>query len=52
MKSVSKLHLDKLKGGKFKDASIFFKSVEQINVNDLNRWLKKSRDIQWDYKTS
>jgi hypothetical protein len=36
--------------GKFKDASIIFTSVEQINVADLHRWLEKSRDIQWDYK--
>jgi hypothetical protein len=43
---------DKLKPGtgKFKDASILYSSVEQINVKDLKRWLKKSRDIQWDYK--
>lgn len=36
--------------GKFKDASIIYTSVEQINVKDLKRWLTKSRDIQWDYK--
>lgn len=36
--------------GKFKDASIFYTSVEQVKVKDLKRWLKKSRDIQWDYK--
>ncbi len=35
---------------KFKDASIFFTTVEQINKKDLKRWLKKSKDIQWDYK--
>ncbi len=39
-----------VKGEKFKDASVFFTSVEQINSNDLERWLKKSREIQWDYK--
>lgn len=39
-----------IKGMKFKDASIFFSTVEQINIIDLNRWLKKARDIQWDYK--
>ena len=37
-------------GKKFKDASIFYTSVEQINTDDLKRWLKKSREIQWDYK--
>lgn len=39
-----------VKGGKFKDASIFYTSLAEINVDDLKRWLKKSRDIQWDYK--
>ena len=36
--------------GKFKDASIRYTSVDQINKKDLETWLKKSRDIQWDYK--
>lgn len=39
-----------VRGEKFKDASIFYTAVEQINTKDLKRWLKKSRDIQWDYK--
>ena len=38
------------RGKKFKDASIFFTSAEEINLKDLKRWLVKSRDIQWDYK--
>ena len=37
-------------GGKFKDASVFFHDVAEINLDDLNRWLRKSRTIQWDYK--
>ena len=37
-------------GGKFQDASIFYNSVEEINENDLKKWLQKSREIQWDYK--
>jgi uncharacterized protein YdhG (YjbR/CyaY superfamily) len=37
-------------GKKFKDASIFYNDVEQVNTKDLKRWLKKSRNIQWDYK--
>jgi uncharacterized protein YdhG (YjbR/CyaY superfamily) len=37
-------------GVKFKDASVFYTNAEQINTNDLERWLKKSREIQWDYK--
>ena len=36
--------------GKFKDASIFYTSIEEIKVKDLKRWLKKSKSIQWDYK--
>jgi hypothetical protein len=39
-----------IKGGKFKDASVFFTAIEQINTADIIRWLKKSREIQWDYK--
>lgn len=37
-------------GKKFKDASIFYTDVAQVNVADLKRWLKKSVEIQWDYK--
>ena len=37
-------------GKKFKDASVFYNSVEEINTEDLKRWLKKSVEIQWDYK--
>ena len=37
-------------GGKFKDASIFYNSVSDINITDLKRWLKKAPNIQWDYK--
>lgn len=36
--------------GKFKDASISYTSEEPINTKDLKRWLKKAKDIQWDYK--
>ena len=37
-------------GKKFKDASIFFNAVSKIKLDSLKRWLKKSREIQWDYK--
>lgn len=37
-------------GGKFKDASIFYQRVSEVNPGDLKRWLEKSREIQWDYK--
>ena len=36
--------------GKFKDASVTYTSVDEINLKDLKRWLSKSRKIQWDYK--
>jgi hypothetical protein len=41
---------DLQKEGSFKAADIRYTSVDQINKKDLARWLKKSRDIQWDYK--
>lgn len=37
-------------GAKFKDASVFYQSAGEIDENDLKRWLKKSIEIQWDYK--
>lgn len=39
-----------VRGEKFKDASIFYNSVGEINAEDLKRWIEKSRAIQWDYK--
>ncbi|MES2412116.1 MAG: DUF1801 domain-containing protein [Bacteroidota bacterium] len=39
-----------VKGEKFKDASIFYNDVSEIKPEDLKTWLKKSREIQWDYK--
>jgi Domain of unknown function (DU1801) len=36
--------------GKFKDASITYTHVDQINLKDLKRWLTKAKKIQWDYK--
>jgi uncharacterized protein YdhG (YjbR/CyaY superfamily) len=39
-----------VRGGKFKDASVFYNAVSDINTKDLKRWLKKSKEIQWDYK--
>ena len=37
-------------GKKFKDASIFYNDVSEIDLIDLERWLKKSSAVQWDYK--
>jgi hypothetical protein len=36
--------------GSFKAAEARYTSVDDINKKDLKRWLKKARDIQWDYK--
>jgi len=36
--------------GSFKAAEARYHSVEQIDKEGLKRWLKKARDIQWDYK--
>jgi len=36
--------------GKFKSADIRYTSKDQIKLTDLKRWLKQSREIQWDYK--
>ena len=37
-------------GKKFKDASVFLNAASEIKKTDLRRWLKKAREIQWDYK--
>jgi uncharacterized protein YdhG (YjbR/CyaY superfamily) len=37
-------------GVKFKDASIFYNAVDEINNKDLENWLQKAKEIQWDYK--
>jgi uncharacterized protein YdhG (YjbR/CyaY superfamily) len=36
--------------GKFKDASIIYSTLDQVNFEYLKRWLEKSKVIQWDYK--
>ena len=38
------------KEGTFKAAEIRYTTAEQINTTDMRRWLKKSTEIQWDYK--
>lgn len=38
------------KSGKFKDASVTYTSIKEINTKDLKRWLNKSKEIQWDYQ--
>lgn len=37
-------------GGKFKDASITYRSTTEVRKDDLRRWLGLAREIQWDYK--
>ena len=39
-----------VRGAKFKDASVFYNHVLDIKSEDLERWLQKSKEIQWDYK--
>lgn len=36
--------------GTFKAAEARYISMEQVDTEDLSRWLKKAREIQWDYK--
>lgn len=37
-------------GKKFKDASVFFNHVSEVETSDLRRWLQKAQEIRWDYK--
>lgn len=39
-----------VRGKKFKDASRFYHSVDDVIESDLVRWLEKARHIQWDYQ--
>lgn len=39
-----------VKGQKFKDASIFYNHVSEVNTKEVIFWLQKSREIQWNYK--
>lgn len=36
--------------GSFKAAEARYTDASQVNLDDLQRWLKKSEQIQWDYK--
>jgi hypothetical protein len=38
------------KEGTFKAAEARYTAADQINLEDLARWLAKARDIQWDYR--
>lgn len=37
-------------GAKFKDASVFYRALDEVQPRDLERWLERSRLVQWDYK--
>jgi hypothetical protein len=41
---------DLVNEGSFKAAEARYITVDDINIKKLKRWLKKARDIQWDYK--
>ena len=36
--------------GKFKAAEIVYTDLKEIKVTHLKKWLKKAKEIQWDYK--
>ncbi|KOS08418.1 leucyl-tRNA synthetase [Flavobacterium akiainvivens] len=36
--------------GKFKAAEKRYTSAGEVDTTDLQRWLQKARNIQWDYK--
>jgi hypothetical protein len=36
--------------GSYKAAEARYTAADQVNTQDLKRWLAKARDIQWDYK--
>ncbi|MEY4126842.1 MAG: hypothetical protein RL737_1031 [Bacteroidota bacterium] len=39
-----------VQGNKFKDASIFYTDICEIDPSELTHWLQKAIIIQWDYK--
>lgn len=36
--------------GKFKAAEVRYTAAEQVDTDEILRWLEKAREIQWDYK--
>jgi hypothetical protein len=38
------------KEGSFKAAEARYTSADEVDVEDLERWLAKAREVQWDYK--
>jgi hypothetical protein len=39
-----------VRGNKFKDASIFYTDISEVDPSALTHWLQKAIIIQWDYK--
>ncbi|MFM1810965.1 MAG: hypothetical protein RLZZ382_2190 [Bacteroidota bacterium] len=39
-----------VRGNKFKDASIFYTDISEVDPSALTQWLQKAIIIQWDYK--
>jgi hypothetical protein len=39
-----------VRGNKFKDASIFYTEVSEVNPTALIKWLQNAIITQWDYK--
>jgi len=39
-----------VRGNKFKDASIFYTNISEVDPSALTQWLQKAIIIQWDYK--
>jgi len=39
-----------VRGTKFKDASVFYNTLAEVDVEAMKRWLQKATTIQWDYK--
>lgn len=36
--------------GKFKAAEVRYTQLNEVNTDDLHRWLEKAKSIQWDYQ--
>jgi len=36
--------------GKYKAAEVRYTEADHIDINDLQRWLAESVEVQWDYK--
>jgi hypothetical protein len=36
--------------GKFMAAEILYRDIKEVKITHLKKWLKKAKEIQWDYK--